>query len=88
MHYSLSYIFEYRKCQETCLETIAPVSPFFKDSEFYEISCDVSLKPIMHINELKSSVIRPEFFLLSIFSVYDFQNQRSFGNILKLKIKN
>jgi len=42
----------------------------------------------MHINELKSSVIRPDFFLLSIFSVYDFQNQRSFGNILKLKIKN
>jgi len=26
---------------------------FFKHSEFYEISCDVSLKPIMHINEIK-----------------------------------
>ena len=27
---------------------------FFKHSEFYEISCDVSLKPIMHINERRS----------------------------------
>ena len=26
---------------------------FFKHSEFYEISCDISLKPIIHINEIK-----------------------------------
>jgi len=35
------------------LKMIATVSLFFKHSDFYEISCDVSLKPSMLINEIK-----------------------------------
>jgi len=41
---------------------------FFKHSEVYEIVCDVNLKPIVHINEIKKSMVQKK--LLSIFSVY------------------